>query len=467
MREIRQKPFTSYLPYLLLFAGASVLYWKTVSFDFIPSWDDKEYILDNTYIQALSIENLKSIFSSSYFANYAPLHILSYSVDFALWELNPKGYHLTNVILHGLNACLAYAAIKKLTGDGKTAVFSAVLFAVHPLNVENVAWVSERKTLLTAFFSFLSIISYLSFRDRGAWGLYMLSAVFFILALLSKPLTVVLPLVFLSFEVFLKKDKRGWAYSVPLFFISVLAAVIAFRAHLGHSSIKEETLASEVLFGTVYPTMLPVFWKYLKLILWPFNLSGFYDAPIYHSFLNPAVAASLAGIILLFFLIIRKGGGQARFWLFWFWIWVSPVSNIIPLPVYYADRYMYMPAISLFVLAASVIKAIAKKPPCLTAKTLSYSVFIIITVFYAAIAFGRMDAWRSELAFWKDTAEKSPNQDKAHLNLGYSYEMAGMLDEAESEYLKAVNIYPSPEAVSNLEMVRVKKSYKKNSITPP
>ncbi len=458
----RQKTLLPYLPYIVLFAGALVLYWKTVGFDFIPSWDDKNYVLDNTYIQALSLSNLKAIFSSSYFANYAPLHILSYAIDFAFWELDPRGYHITNVVLHGLNSCLAFAVIKKLTDDGKTAFFAALLFAVHPLNVENVAWVSERKTLLTAFFSFISIISYLSFRQRGARGAYLLSGLFFILALLSKPLTVVLPLALLAYEVFLKKERRGWVFPLPFFFISLLGAIMAFKAHLGHSSANEEALTAGVLFGTVYPTMVPIFWKYLRLIFWPMNLSGFYDTGLYHSFLSLPVAASLAGFLLIAVAILWKGGGQTRFWFFWFWIWVLPVSNIIPLPVYYADRYMYMPAISVFVLVAAIIRAIAKKSPCLTAKALAYSIFIVITVSYAVIAFNRMDVWRNELAFWKDTAEKSPNQDKVHLNLGYAYEMSGMLDEAESEYLKAVNIYPSPEAVSNLDMIRVKKSYKKN-----
>lgn len=462
MLGTKQKNLSIYLPYAVLFAGALILYWKTVGFDFIPSWDDKKYVLDNTYIQALSLSNLKAIFSSSYFANYAPLHLLSYSIDFALWTLDPKGYHITNVILHGLNACLAFAVIKKLTNDRMTAFFAAVLFTVHPLNVENVAWVSERKTLLTAFFSFISILSYLDFRQRGTWGAYILSGVFFVLALLSKPLTVVLPLALLAYEVFLKKERRGWVFPLPLFLISLIGAIIAFEVHLYNSSANEEAIALDVLFGTVYPTMLPVFWKYLRLIFWPMELSGFYDTELYHSFLSPAVAASFAGFLLIAIAVFWKGGGQARFWFLWFWIWVLPVSNIIPLPVYYADRYMYMPAISAFVLMAAIIKTIAKRPPCLTARALAYSVFIVITATYGIIAFSRMDVWKNELAFWKDTAEKSPNQDKAHLNLGYAYEMSGKLDEAESEYLKAVNIFPSPEAVSNLDMIRVKKSYRKN-----
>ncbi|MBI5643270.1 MAG: glycosyltransferase family 39 protein [Deltaproteobacteria bacterium] len=448
-----EKPGNKWLPYLVLTLSVLFIYWQALSFDFIPSWDDKEYVLDNIHIQSLSAENLKFIFTNTYFSNYAPLHLLSYSIDFAIWGLKPAGYHLTNIILHILNACLLFTLVSRITGDRKAGFIASLIFSLHPINIENVAWISERKTLLTTFFSFLSIVSYLNFRDALKWRYYILCFVLFLLALLAKPLTVTLPLALLAYELFIKKERKGILFPFPLFLLSILGAVMAMWAHMSHHSIEQSSLTLDVLFGTVYPTMTPIYWKYVKLIIWPMGLSGFYDAPIYGSFLDAVPAVSVIAWVSLTVLILCKGGGQMRFWYLWFWIWLLPVSNIIPIPVYYADRYMYLPAIGFFALAGLGVSKISKAP---SFEKIVYAVAAIIIVFYGAAAFSRAGVWRNEVSFWKDTAEKSPGQDKARLNLGYAYEMEGLLAEAEREYQAAVNIYPSQEALSNLQMIKSK-----------
>ena len=336
---------------------------------------------------------------------------------------------------------------------------AALLFAVHPINVENVAWVSERKTLLTAFFSFLAILSYLSFRDGRGWLHYALSFVFFLIALLSKPLTVTLPLALIAYELFIKRERRGWVKPVPLFLLSLLGAGMAFWAHLSHKSIEGGSLTVDVLFGTVYPTMVPVYWKYIRLILWPFNLSGFYDTTLFGSFFEPVVATALIAWVVLTIAVLWKGTGQMRFWYLRFWIWLMPVANIIPIPVYYADRYMYIPAIALFVLFGSAFSYLKGLK---SAREIAFAAFAVVFLFYGAVAFDRVGVWRDELSFWQDTARKSPGQDKAQLNLGYAYEMAGRFEEAEKAYEAAARIYPSQEAVSNLDMVREKIGYLKD-----
>lgn len=444
------------LPCLVLFSLSCLLYAKATGFGFIPSWDDAEYVIDNIYIRGFSAQNLEFIFTRTFFSNYAPLHLLSYAIDFSIWELDPAGYHLTNIIIHGLNSCLVYLIVSRITGLKAAAFIPALMFALHPLNVENVAWVAERKTLLTSFFSFLSVLSYLAFRDKGRFGLYLLCVFFFMLALLSKPLTVTLPLIALAYEAFIKKEFKAWPYLVPLFAVSLVFAVIAFKAHSGANTIEEGSLSAGVLFGAVYPTMLPVYWKYIGMIVWPSGLSGFYDTPVYGSFLAPVVAVSLLGWAVAFALVFWKGTAQVRFWFLWFWIWLLPVSNIIPIPVYYADRYMYLPAIGAFVLFSLLLsKAAAAFPP---AKKASVGFALVIAVFFASAAFSRLDVWKDEISFWEDTVKKSPAQDKARLNLGYAYEMSGRFEEAEQAYIEAIKIYPSFEAGSNLEMVRAKKA---------
>ena len=122
---------------LILFAATVLLYIKTAGFEFLPSWDDAEYVLENTRVHGLTAENLRLIFTTAYFSNYAPLHLLSYAIDFSIWGLSPKGFHLTNIALHSANAALVFILVRRLTKDGFASFAAAALFAFHPLNVEN------------------------------------------------------------------------------------------------------------------------------------------------------------------------------------------------------------------------------------------------------------------------------------------------------------------------------------------
>lgn len=455
------------LPYVVIFCAAFALYAKTLTFDFIPSWDDSEYIINNLYIRAFTADNLRTIFTKPFFLNYAPLQLLSYMAEYQAWGLDPAGYHLTNVILHGINACLAYAVIGRIFPDRKIAFVAAMLFAIHPINVENTAWISERKTLLASLFSMLAIMSYIDYCKGRGRGLYLAAALFFILAILSKPVAVVLPAVLVAYELTLGKGLSRSALALaPMFAISIAGAVIAIKAQSGGGAVGPETLSAEVLFGTIYPTMLPVFWKYAALILWPFNQSGFYDTTLYDSFLAPTVVIAAIAIAASWVIIFRYGKAQGRFWFLWFWLWLLPVSNIIPLPVYYADRYMYLPAISFFVL----IGWIAEQAALFGAsrqKQLHTAIAAVFIVFYASIAFFRIDVWKDDLAFWTDVAAKSPSHFVSHYNLGYAFDVRGRYEEAIREYETAVRIHPDNDAMHNLKMAMIKRDLKAGQIKAP
>ncbi len=438
-----------------LFIIPLAVYWKSTGSEFIPSWDDYEYVLDNSLITGLSPENLRAIFFEPYFSNYAPLHLLSYSIDFAIWGLDPRGYHLTNILLHSVNSALAFLVLKRLTKDDFLSIAGAALFALHPVNVENVAWVAERKSLLAALFSFCSIIFYVDYREKGRAVLYGLSIVFLFLALASKAFAVMLPVIFLSYELFLSERKR-FVHLIPGFALAAIFALASMHAHSAGASIAKDAFTAEFLFGAVYPTMVPIFWQYVKIIVLPTGLSGFYDATVYDSFLYPVVLASLAAWIAAFALVLWKGSGLVRFFFLWFWIWLLPSSNIIPLHVYYADRYMYLPAIGIFVLFAYALrKALAYA----SAQKAAPYIIGAVAIVFATVTFFRLDVWKNEVAFWEDADRKSQNQDRVFLNLGYAYEVRGRYDEAERAYMESIDIYPTQKAVSNLNMLREKKEY--------
>lgn len=460
-REVLEK----ILPYALILAAVISLYGKSVGFDFIPSWDDDVYVLNNLLIQSFSVANLKAIFTEPFFSNYAPVNLLSYSADYLFWGLNPAGYHIMNVVIHAANVLLAFVVIKRIAKRNDVAFISALIFAVHPVNVENVAWVSERKTLLSVLFTFLSLLTYLNFRERGGKVFnYVLGLIFFILAVLSKSSAVTLPLALIAYEVFISGERK-WKYSLPFFAVSIAGTLTVF-AHLSSNNIELGPNPLATLFGVVYPTMLPIYWRYIWTIIWPLNLSGFYDAPYYHSFLAPIVLASLFGWLALSAIILWKGSNRVRFWYLWFWVWLLPVSNIIPIPVFYAERYMYLPALGAFALFAMLITWIfggldVRVGGTTAKKAVGYGLVAVVVAFYGITAFDRLDVWRDELVFWEDTVRKSPNQFKPHVNLGYAYDVRGSYIEAEREYETAQRIYPGDEGVlENLRMVRIKKMMK-------
>jgi len=454
------------LPYGVLFATAFALYFKTTGYGFLPSWDDNVYVLDNAYVRGISLQNIWGAATTVFAGNYAPLQILSYAIDFSIWGLEPKGYHLTNIILHALNACALYAVVSNISGRKDLAFIASLLFSAFPLNVENVAWISERKSLLATFFFLISIIYYIDFRKKGSLWAHNAAAISFALAVFSKTSVVILPLLLAAYEFYYMRDERKWRPLLPFVYIAAVGAIIQVWAHTTDRVIGGDIISPLFLADTVYPTMLPVFWKYVRLVLWPMDLSAYYDAAVYHSFFTPVVFLSLAALILAAVAVFSKGGAQVRFWFIWFWACLLPVSNIIPIPVYFADRYMYMPAVAFFVLVASVLtKAAAASGSGMAIKKAGYYVVVSALVFsYAVLTYNRIDVWKDDLALWSDTVRKSPRQYRVHMNLGFAYEMQRNFSAAEKEYVVAVALCPfsKDEPVnkkmleSRLERVRTK-----------
>jgi len=155
--------FGSLLPFPALFLAAVLVYAGALSCGFV-NWDDDVYVTGNALIRDLSPAGVGRMFTTRHFTDYLPVNLLSLALDYRLWGLDPRGYHAHNVLLHGLNACLLYALLARLFGDRRPAFLAALLFALHPLNVEAVAWVSQRKTVLSMFFFLAAWLMYARFR---------------------------------------------------------------------------------------------------------------------------------------------------------------------------------------------------------------------------------------------------------------------------------------------------------------
>ncbi len=467
-------------PYVALLAVVVGLYGKSTGFQLLPTWDDDLYVINNPLIRGLSWESLTTLFSTTYFGHYAPLHLLSYALDFTLWGgVDAAGFHLTNVLLHGANACLVVAVVGAYTGKKSLAWWSALLFAVHPVNVENVAWVSERKTLLATLFFLVTLLCYRHFRESKRTRWLLAALLLFAMALLCKPIVVTLPLLLLCHEWFLRsKGERLWWPSIPFAILAAGHTAIALRAQIASGATGASFLSPDFLFGTAYPTILPAYFNYLRVLLWPVHLNAFYDVTMRHGFGQPVVLLSLLFWLAVFGVALRWGSGQVKFWLLWFPICLLPVSNLIPLPAFYADRYLYTPAIAFYVLAGMGASVALKRPRvaalwqaferrcqsvlvlCTRGRATLHSAGLwmctaSILATFALLTSARLEVWRNELLLWQDTAAKSPRIYSARLNLGVAYQNSGQLDLAEREYRAAYAINPTREAQENLRMLEL------------
>lgn len=448
------------LAYGILFILTVVLYAKTGTFGFVLTWDDAQMVVDNPVIRSLAPANLLAMFSRLVAVHYAPLQDLSFALEYALrGRPDPATMHITNALLHALNACLVMAVVGRVTANPTAGLMVAVLFAVHPLNVENVAWISERRTLLATAFFLGAFGTYMRFRESGRRLIYAAALVLFACAALAKITALVLPLVLVVYELLLKPTSRRRV--LPALAFVVIAVPAAAPTLLGYRTgagfLMPGELTPEVVFGIVYPTSLTIYWKYMAMIAWPFDLSAWYGTELYRSFLSGPVVAALLAWLAVSVLVFTRGTAQVRFWYLWFWICFLPTSNIVPLNTYYQDRYMYVPAIGLFVMLALLVEhlgAALEGRRLMARRILSPAVLIGAVLYLAPATYLRMDVWRDDLSLWEDAAAKYPGEFKPTMNLAVTYHRLGRLEAAERTYVAAARVWPNQMVLENLRALR-------------
>lgn len=336
---------------LLVFAVA-VVYGRLTGYNFQTHWDDNAYILSNVAAQGFTWEHIRNAFDvgAGKIGQYNPLSILSFMMDYTVWGMHPGGYHLTNIIIHTLNGLLVYRLLFRLHGERLPALVAASIFLFHPVQVESVAWISERKGLLSLFFLLISWEGYCRYRDaeKGSGRLaYALSLASYLLSLLAKTSSVVLPLILLMFDwCFEKKERRiGLLDKVPFFVAAgVFSAIEIFSERPEHGGAMVGYHGGSPL-ATFY-TMLTVFCRYLGLLVWPSGLNVEHLPTVYRAPELAVVGAAilLAGVAaagIRLFKVNRKLG----FWVMFFWVGLLPVSQIVPLILLMYEHYLYMPII--------------------------------------------------------------------------------------------------------------------------
>ncbi len=429
------------LPSGLILAAVALVYGGALRFGFC--WDDLSYVVDNPFIRAISWNNITAIFSRNFEGNYAPLHILSYSVEYALWGLNPKGYHLVNVLLHIFNSLFLFILIRKITGRQDVALFASLIFAVHPIQVENVAWVSEQKSLLAMAFFLPAFYLYVRGEDSKKVSFYWASVLLYCLSLLAKVSTISLPILLLLYDFCYRKEfKRRYLINKAPYFIIAggmsLASIFIQTSNRGMFYFKNDPFVT-------FLTTVVVVKKYLLNLVLPINLSAYYS--LVHTRLSePVVLLSLllTGLLIFGTVYLLRKERQAGFWAAWFWTAILPNLNIIPLSVVMADRYLYIPMIGASVLLALAlfgpVKALVLKRFPKNAVWV-YAASAILVLLLAVMSHERSRIWENNLTLWTDTVTRIQHG-IPYTNLGASYLEVGNVEEAKKNFEKSIQVMP-------------------------
>lgn len=414
------------------------------------NWDDDLFVNGNPLVENRSMESFQEIFSSFQIGVYSPLVLLSYWVDYTLGGFNAGVFHTINLLIHLANVALVFTLVKKLFGRIEIATITAILFGIHPLSVEVVAWVTARKDLLLTLFYLLALLRYVkSLEDKENANKHKRwTFVFFLLALLSKGVAVTFPVVLLLVD-YLKGRSISWALlreKVPFFLMSVVFGIVAIYAQQDASAIKQVSdvpFSENVFIGFYGLTM------YLMKALFPLHLSTFHPYPHESDGALPtAIYLAILIVVPIIFLLRRGLLKQQRalvFGLLFFLVNVALVLQFLPVgSAAYSERYFYLSGIGLVLLIAVGIVWLADRW-----KTNALFVIAPILLFFAVQTFARIDVWKDSMALWNDVIEKYPDDNFGYFARADTYRKQGDEERAIKDYSKGMEFGVDYEALNN------------------
>ncbi len=445
--------FRSAFVYSVIILATLIVYLPVNDFVFID-YDDDRYVFENPRVlRGLTLKNVLWSLTATEVSNWHPLTWLSHMTDIQIFGLNAGGHHLTSIGFHILNTVLLLVWLNTMTGEFWKSSFVAALFALHPLHVESVAWISERKDVLSTFFCFLSLLSYTRYCQKKNRQQYLFSLLFFICALMAKPMVVTLPFVFLLLDYWpLKRFPEVFSLKIPVHAKWVLSRLLVEKIPFLLLSF----LSCWITLIAQHSTVLPVetfpliprianslisYTEYLAKMVFPFPLAIIYPHPRMFSLWK--LTASLFVVLSISFLAILKI--RSRPWLavgwFWFLGTLVPVIGLVQVGIQgYADRYTYIPLIGLFIMIAWQIPEMVQS---WKHKTIAISVSAtgILSVLWILTSF-QIRHWENSITLFEHALKSTSENFVAHNNLGFSLAQKGKYNEAIVHYHKAVRIFP-------------------------
>jgi len=432
--------------YVVLAAITLAVFWQVNQYDFIKL-DDNIYVTDNFRIKSgISLEGIRWAFSTTYAQFWHPLTWLSLMFDYQLFGLNAGGYHMTNLILHILSTLLLFWLFNRMTGALWKSAFVAALFALHPLHVESVAWISERKDVLSAFFWMLTLCLYVYYTEKPVIRRYLLVLFSFICALMSKPMVVTLPVVMILLDYWplgrfeLKKGNLIlWQLKekTPFFILSTVFSIITLYAQY-----KPSGKYFQYSLNSRLASALVSFVTYLEKTFWPHDMAVFYPFSAQIPLL-PVIVASLLILVITTFVIVMV---RRLPYLFIGWIWyvitIAPVIGIIKVGDFaMADRYHYLPSIGISIMLVWGIPALIKSEA--TRKKFFSTAAIAFLVLLAVLSWKQCDYWKNDIKLFNHALQVTKNNYVALNGFGLALVKAGKIKEAVDNYNEAISIKPN------------------------
>ena len=477
----------------LVFTIATLaVFWQVNNHDFV-NLDYKMYIHENRHVlSGLTVENVKWAFTSFYASNWHPLTWLSHMLDVDLFGVNAGRFHLVNVFFHIFNTLLLFLIIDRMTGALWKSAFIAALFALHPLHVESVAWIAERKDVLSAFFWMLTLGAYVLYVEKPRPGRYLAALFFFGFGLMAKPMLVTLPFVLLLLDVWplnrlragesvrsrgiepvekiTKKEKsrkkkkakeldiepipstvqinnRSLQWSrllplvqekIPFFILSAASSMITIYAQqYGGAVVSMERIPLLTRLANAGMSYI----LYIGKTIWPWNLSVFYPYPAAWPLWQAAGAfLLLAGVTAMAVYYVKRLPFVTVGW-FWYLGTLVPVIGIMQVGMQaMADRYTYISLIGLFIAAAwgvpELLKQWRHRKAALTAAAM------LVVAVLATVAWMQVGHWRNSVSLFSHALAVTKNNHLAHNNLGVALNAAGDRDGAAFHYAEAIRINP-------------------------
>jgi tetratricopeptide (TPR) repeat protein len=397
-------------------------------FTFINS-DDTDYVTQNPHVQSgVNLDSLAWAFNVGYSFNWHPLTWISLEVDSIIWPLSSRGFHFTNVLLHAANAVLLFLLLRRMTKNNWPSAAVAALFALHPAHVESVAWVAERKDVLSGLFWLLTTLAYVHYAERPVWARYVPVPLLLALGLMAKPMLVTLPATLLLLDYWPLRRPLRWRLIVeklPLLVIVAATIPLTLKAQ-ERARIPEEMLPLPLRWGNALVSYV----KYIGMLFWPENLGLFYPHP--KSGL-PTWQPIAAGLLLLTITALAAWQWRRRPYLIVGWMWyvgtLIPVVGLVQVGMHArADRYTYIPYIGLGIMLAWGIADltagwVARIRPLAVAALVVFGVL-------AVLAYRQVGYWRDSETIWSHTIAVTGDNPLAHDFLANTLVEQGRMDEA-------------------------------------
>jgi tetratricopeptide (TPR) repeat protein len=452
LSQIPERRLTFYASSILAIITL-LLYWPARGFDFIVV-DDNEYVFQNPHvIKGLSWGGIKWAFFSFDASNWHPLTWVSHMLDCSLYGLFPGGHHITGILFHTANTVLLFLLLKRLTAALWPSAFVAALFAWHPLHVESVAWICERKDVLSMFFLLLTIWAYSRYVRRPTRGNYLLALALFALGLMSKPMLVTLPCLLLLLDYWPLKRiepapgqpqiKKQWLKlvmeKIPFFFLSALGCMMTMGAQSSSGAVKSMDQFPLMLRVT---NALGSYGLYLAKAIWPTHLAVYYPLPT-----APPWGLFAASMLLLLAITGVAFAWRSRFpWLIIGWFWflgtLVPVIGLVQVGTQaMADRYTYIPYIGLFVMLAWSVDYWVKKRDafCVVALPVCIAVLVGCTL----VARAQLGYWRGSIPLFEHALQVTASNKFSSQNLKYSRALASSGADPLPRYRALLNPTPT------------------------